>query len=179
MARKFCTRVDDQIGKITICRDELAEWTCPRFDVPRRMNVVVPGTLAEIESVHRACDICAIAYAQQKTAEVLPPYAVNHRRCIVPTRTGQTKLMVRMPLTDVLQAILGNKQFSDADEIVNILIEKGSRMIRVRSRANGKQNDRHARGRPIPEKLSSGFDSRIIQNASGDIIEFALEDKHG
>ena len=74
-----------------------------------------------------------------------------HCFSIMATWVCKPKLMMRMPLSYVLEAVMRNKPIANLKEIINILIEKCRLMISPWPRTNGKENHRNAIASPEAE----------------------------
>ena len=130
------------------------------------------------ESSNSRCIALEVAYAEKETAEPLLPDRRVHRMGIVATRLGESKAMMGMPFADVVQTETLFEQSSYREQIVHILIEEGVLVVRPGTGADGIHDHRDTVSSPITEKLPSGLDVGIVQDATRQIVELRLEHDH-
>ena len=98
-----------------------------------------------------------VANAKKKPAKMLLVNYHLHVGSIMTAWMSQSQLMMRMPLTDMLQSIFLQKGVTYLYQIINILIKEGTLMIGVWSGTNGIENNRNPCRSPEAKELPTRF----------------------
>ena len=81
-----------------------------------------------------------------------------------------------VPLADMVQAVAVFHGVADGQEVVHILVEEGRLVIGPRSGTDGIEDDGSPVLRPVAEQLAAGLDVRAVEDTTGEVIQFRLED---
>lgn len=113
--------------------------------------------LQERESIQRRSMRITVANAKKEPAKMLLVNYHLHVGSIMTAWMSQSQLMMRMPLTDMLQSIFLQKNVSYLYQIINILIKEGTLMIGVWSGTNGIEYNRNPCRSPEAKELPTRF----------------------
>ena len=168
-------RMDKLSGQCRIC--QFSEWAVHFLDDPSCILIIVQMLFMESIRIHSRLTGPVVADTQQQTSLRNVSQAIEHCLSIMSTWSCQSKLMMRMPFSDMLERILFHQFVSYRIKVLYILIEKGAFMIGIRSRTYCIKNHRGSLACPEAEQLTTGFNVRIIKDTSGNIIQLASIDK--